>query len=158
MVCLKSGPLKPRAAPRSHRSLSNLLILVSLVLTFSGISIAGVRTSQGVGSCWKESPSLLGGLPRKHPSPMQSGWMLNLNRQQWVSPKELWGRFQNAMRWTKSHEKDHIPRDGPNPMRRTPRHVQAVTHHIEHGHGQYDGCGDDRQGDPRPRPVGDDAR
>ena len=51
-----------------------------------------------------------------------------------------------------------MPRDGPNPTRWTPWHVRAVTHHIEHGHGQYDGRGDDRQGDPRPGPVGDDAR
>lgn len=51
---------------------------------------------------------------------------------------------------SKCHKMDQIPRDG--------QHVRAMTHHIEHGHGQYDGCGDDRQGDPRPGPVGDDAR
>lgn len=34
----------------------------------------------------------------------------------------------------------------------------ALTHHVEHGHGQNDGRGEDGEGDPRPGPVGDDAR
>lgn len=65
---------------------------------------------------------------------------------------------------SKRHEMDQSPRERPYPTRWTKAHEMdttacpAVTHHIEHSHGQYDGCGDDRQGDPRPRPVGDDAR
>ena len=48
MVMSEIRPFKARAAPLSHCSLSNLLILVFLVirlLTFGGISVAGVRTS-----------------------------------------------------------------------------------------------------------------
>lgn len=83
---------------------------------------------------------------------MQSGWDVEFKQ-------AAMGIAKGAMeKVSKCHEMDQIPRDGPNPTRWTPRHVRAPTHHIEHGHGQYDGRGDDRQGDPRPGPVGNDAR
>lgn len=34
----------------------------------------------------------------------------------------------------------------------------ALTHHVEHGHGQNDGRGEDGERDARPGPVRDDAR